>query len=234
VVFAATACTPPPSGQTTTSEAKPSAEQGTNPHKSGAYDYSKFPKLEDATLLKTAADTFDKIRTVRVVQHTTAKQDATLTAAIDSAIDFVAPESAKFDTQQTMSGAKSGLIRIGNRAWISADGSTWGSKETTTAGPFEFAPSEVAKMLRSAGTAYVVAKGQPAEWSQSATVVAFERPSPLYPGQTQQLIVSIDDATKLPMRLEVVDAERKPTDFAETFYRYTDYDSPDIEVEAPK
>jgi hypothetical protein len=233
LVFAVTACNPAPSGSADSGGSKPSTEQSATPHKSGAYDYSQFPKLENPALLTQAADTFDKLQTVRVVQHTTAKQDSTLTAAVDSAIDFVAPDSAKFDTQQSMSGARSGLIRIGSSVWISTDGTRWGSKETTTAGPFEFSPSEVSKLLRSAGTAYVVAKGQPAEWSKSATVVAFERPSPVYPGQTQQLVVSIDDTTKLPIRLEVIDAERKPTDFTETFYRYADYDSPEIKVAPP-
>jgi hypothetical protein len=233
LALAAAACTPASSGSADSGGSKPSTEQSATPHKSGAYDYSQFPKLEDPALLPQAADTFGKLQSVRVIQHTTAKQDATLTVAVDSAIDFVTPDSAKFDTQQSMSGAKSGLIRIGNSVWISTDGTSWGSKETTTAGPFEFSPSEVAQLLRSAKTAYVVAKGQPAEWSKSATVVAFERPSPVYPGQTQQLVVSIDDTTKLPVRLEVIDAEGKPTDFTETFYRYADYDSPEIKVAPP-
>lgn len=200
---------------------------------SAASAFDKFPPLKDRSIVDAAAEALKERRSVRVLMHVTQKKDSTLTVAEDSEILLTAEGSSAWNTQETMTGKRRFLTRTGSDVYASSDSVKW-SKETTNAGTYGFEPSDVAKMLKDATSFRLVGSGRPVDWSKAATVVEFERPSTLYPGKIQQVVAFIDEQTRLVVRLEVLDDWDKPKTFTETFYRYSDYDSPQISVTAPK
>lgn len=220
--LAATACTP--AGKATT----PTAENGHG----GAYPYQKFPPLKDRAIVDAAAEAFAGVRSARVLMHTTAKRDSTLTVAEDSEI-VIDEAASSWSIQESMTGRRRYLTRVGDQAYHSVDGTKW-SKDVTATGAYDFEPKVVAGMLREAKEIRLVAGGRPQEWSESATVVQFDRPKPSDATRTEQVVVFIDEKTKLVVRVEVLDDRDKPDTFTETFYRYSDYDSREISVEPPK
>jgi hypothetical protein len=198
----------------------------------GAYPYEKSPLLKDTSLLSSAADTVDDVRRMKVMLHTTAKKNGELTVADDDEITFVAPLSAHWMSQSMLTQSRSETIRIGSNVWTATDGGNW-SRETTDQASYPWQPSELATLLRGAKNVHLFKEKVPQEWSASSSMVVFDRPSPVYPGQTQQVVVFIDDTTKLPVRLEFLDNQGKPRDFTETFVRLLGYDSPDLAVSKP-
>jgi hypothetical protein len=201
---------------------------------SGAYPYEKSPLLKDDTLLPSAAAAIGQVERLRVITHTTAKKAGKLTVADDNEVVFIAPRSAKWMYQSLVTGARSETIRIDDKVWTSSSRSKTWSEETTDVATYDFQPSQMADLLLKAGEVHLIKKDVPQEWSQSTWMVEFTRESPVYPGQMQQVVVFIDDVTKLPVRFEFLDNKKKPTDFTETFFRLSDYGSPDLKVSPPE
>ncbi|MDP2210403.1 MAG: hypothetical protein Q8J63_01530 [Candidatus Aquicultor sp.] len=211
---------------------KNTATTAPNPHKSGAVDLTKFAALQDKTVIENAKEKMLKVESFKVISHVTAKRESTTTVDTDFEVVFLSPDKVYLFGDNTVAQKRMEIYQLSDTEYKSFDGVKW--KKTKKAFPvYNFDPKTIAVMFDKGTNFRLVGKDRTEGPYKSTTVVIFERPSTIYKGQTEQVVVWIDNTTNFVVRLEVLNSEQKPVTFTEEFLRFFDYNSPELKIELP-
>jgi len=203
-----------------------------NPHVSGAIDLSQFPVLKDKTIVEQAIKNMAAMTNYKLIYHTTGKKGEKVTADSDFEVTYVSPDQVYFFGDDNLEGKRQEIYQLGDIEYKSFDGVKW-TRTTKPLPKYNFTPETIQEMFKQGKNFHLVGDNREIDQYKSCTVVIFERSSNVYRGQTEQIDFWIDNSTKNIVRIEILNNEKKPSEFREEFLRFFDYNSPDLKIELP-
>ncbi len=203
-----------------------------NPHSTGALDVSDFPPFKDKTLIDQAVKKMSAMKSYKIINHVTEKRDGKTVGDTDFEVIYLAPDKVYFFGDDNVSGKRTEIFDLAGIEYQSFDGKKW-TKKKKPLPSYSFLPKVMDEMFAQGKDFRLISKDRAEDMYKSCTVIIFERPSIVYPGQKQQVVVFIDNSTKNIVRIELLDNEKKPLSFHEEFLRFFDHDSPKLKIELP-
>lgn len=200
------------------------------PHPSGAINLSDFPELKDKAIVEQAIKNMSSMKSYKIITHVTGRKDRKTIADTDYEIIYLAPDKAYFFGDDTVAGKRMEIFQLGNTEYKSFDGKKW-TKTEKEFPEYSFRPENIAEMYKQGKNFHVISNDRPVEKSKSCTAIIFERPSPVYKGETEQVDFWIDNATKNIVRIEIMSNENKPSTFREEFLRFSEFNNPNLKIE---
>jgi len=200
-----------------------------NSHPGGKVD---DPSLEDGSITEQAIKAMLAAKSYKVLTHITGKKDGKPVADSNFEVVFIAPDKVYFYGDDGITQKRQEIFQLGDIEYKSFDGENWTSRKKAFP-KYNFTPEAISEMFERGENFRLIDKDRKEDVYKSCTVIGFERPSTVYRGQKEQIVVWLDNSTKNLVRLEVLNNEDKPVTFNEESLRFFDHNSPDLLIEVP-